>query len=142
MGKTDAEQDLVLLTEHADQIESGILQDLLRQEGIPVLVKDVGSGGYLKVYMGYSVFGDALYVQRGQYERACELLQMLRQDGSAALADAQPDAFDDVELFEAYEAPKKREPAGKHEERKIYHSCAFDFGGGHTFKFVATGALT
>ena len=70
MGKTDTEQDLVLLTEHADQIESGILQDLLRQEGIPVLVKDVGSGGYLKVYMGYSVFGYALYVQRGQYERA------------------------------------------------------------------------
>ena len=100
MGKTDTEQDLVLLTEHADQIESGILQDLLRQEGIPVLVKDVGSGGYLKVYMGYSVFGD---------ERACELLQMLRQDGSAALADAQPDAFDDVELFEAYEAAQEAE---------------------------------
>ena len=109
MSKTDTEQDLVLLTEPADQIESGILQDLLRQEGIPVLVKDVGSGGYLKVYMGYSVFGDALYVQRGQYERACELLQMLRQDGSAALADAQPDAFDDAELFEAYEAAQESE---------------------------------
>lgn len=118
MGKTDAEQDLVLLTEHADQIESGILQDLLRQEGIPVLVKDVGSGGYLKVYMGYSVFGDALYVQRGQYERACELLQMLRQDGSAALADAQPDAFDDVELFEAYEAAQEAENRRKTRRKK------------------------
>ena len=118
MSKTDTEQDLVLLTEHADQIESGILQDLLRQEGITVLVKDVGSGGYLKVYMGYSVFGDALYVQRGQYERACELLQMLRQDGSAALADAQPDAFDDAELFEAYKAAQESEKSQKNTKKE------------------------
>ena len=34
---------------------------------------------------------------------------MLRQDGSAALADAQPDAFDDAELFEAYEAAQESE---------------------------------
>lgn len=61
------------------------------------------------MYMGYSVFGDALYVQRGQYERACELLRCCVRTAAAALADAQPDAFDDVELFEAYEAAQEAE---------------------------------
>lgn len=57
------QEGLVKLANLLDPLESEMLQDLLRQEGIPVLAKDKESGGYLKIYMGYSMFGEDLYVQ-------------------------------------------------------------------------------
>lgn len=94
---------LVKLANLLDPLESEMLQDLLRQEGIPVLAKDKESGGYLKIYMGYSMFGEDLYVRESDYERAQELMQSLCQNCDAAINEAQPEAFDDAAQFEAYE---------------------------------------
>lgn len=74
------EDDLVLLTRARSTVESEMLQELLRQEGIPVLMReneDVGS--YLKIYMGFSMFGESLYVRRADYARASQLLASLRE---------------------------------------------------------------
>ena len=105
MSQKETRDGLVALTDLQDPIESEMLQDLLRQEQIPVMVRgDEGSGDYLKIYMGYSMFGESLYVRAADYERAKELLAGLRHNGEAALQEAQPEAFDDVEYFEQYEA--------------------------------------
>ena len=77
---------------------------------------DEGSGDYLKIYMGYSMFGESLYVRAADYERAKELLAGLRHNGEAALQEAQPEAFDDVEYFEQYEA--ENTPADPVKKRK------------------------
>ena len=107
MRQKETKNGLVALTDLQDAIESEMLQDLLRQEQIPVMVRgDEGSGDYLKIYMGYSMFGESLYVRAADYERAKELLAGLRHNGEAALQEAQPEAFDDVECFEQYEAEK------------------------------------
>lgn len=97
------QEGLVKLTNLLNPLESEMLQDLLRQEGIPVLTRDKGSGGYLKIYMGYSMFGEDLYVRQSDYVRAQELIQTLCQGCDAAIQEAQPDAFDDAAQFEAYE---------------------------------------
>ena len=117
MSQKETRDGLVALTDLQDPIESEMLQDLLRQEKIPVMVRgDEGSGDYLKIYMGYSMFGESLYVRAADYERAKELLAGLRHNGEAALQEAQPEAFDDVEYFEQYEA--ENTPADPVKNRK------------------------
>lgn len=96
-----------------------MLQDLLRQEGIPVLAKDEISGGYLKIYAGYSVFGETLFVAQKDSARAIELLQILRQNGEVALEEAQKESFDDAALFEQYENEQEKQQAGEEKEKSI-----------------------
>ena len=65
---------IVALTNVRTPIEAEMLQDILQQEGIAVMVKEHGSGGYSKIYMGISLFGETLYVNDYDYPRAAELM--------------------------------------------------------------------
>ena len=94
---------IVALTNVRTEIEAELLQDILQQEGIAVMRKEHGSGGYSKIYMGISLFGETLYVNDYDYPRAVELMQAMEQSGALALETAQPDAFDDADAFDAYE---------------------------------------
>ena len=94
---------IVALTNVRTEIEAELLQDILQQVGIAVMIKEHGSGGYSKIYMGISLFGETLYVNDYDYPRAVELIQAMEQSGALALETAQPDAFDDADAFDAYE---------------------------------------
>ena len=94
---------IVALTNVRTEIEAELLQDILQQEGIAVMIKEHGSGGYSKIYMGISLFGETLYVNDYDYPRAVELIQAMEQSGALALETAQPEAFDDADVFDAYE---------------------------------------
>lgn len=94
---------IVALTNVRTQIEAEMLQDILQQEGIAVMVKEHGSGGYSKIYMGISLFGETLYVHDYDYSRAVELMNAMNANGEQALADAQEEVFDDADAFDAYE---------------------------------------
>ena len=69
------EVKLKLLTTVGSFTESQMITALLKDEGIPVLVKDLGLGGFMKVTMGYTVFGQELYVSEADFERAAELVK-------------------------------------------------------------------
>ena len=94
---------IVALTNVRTEIEAELLQDILQHEGIAVMIKEHGSGGYSKIYMGISLFGETLYVNDYDYPRAVELIQAMEQSGALALETAQPEAFDDADAFDAYE---------------------------------------
>ncbi len=94
---------IVALTNVRTPIEAEMLQDILQQEGIAVMVKEHGSGGYSKIYMGISLFGETLYVHDYDYSRAVELMHAMEQTGADALDHVQPEAFDDADAFDAYE---------------------------------------
>ena len=94
---------IVALTNVRTEIEAELLQDILQQEGIAVMIKEHGSGGYSKIYMGISLFGETLYVNDYDYPRAVELMQAMEQSGALALETAQAEAFDDADAFDAYE---------------------------------------
>jgi hypothetical protein len=94
---------IVALTNVRTEIEAELLQDILQQEGIAVMIKEHGSGGYSKIYMGISLFGETLYVNDYDYPRAVELIQAMEQSGALVLETAQPEAFDDADAFDAYE---------------------------------------
>ena len=53
--------------------------------------------------MGISLSGEPLYVNDYDYPRAVELMNAMEQTGALALEDAQTDAFDDADDFDAYE---------------------------------------
>ena len=40
----------------------------------PCLIQEKGSGGYLKIITGSSLFGSDILVERSQYEKAMELI--------------------------------------------------------------------
>ena len=61
---------LVALTNLQTQMEAEMVMDILQQEGIAVMTKDEGTGGYMKIYMGFSIYGETLYVYDYDYPRA------------------------------------------------------------------------
>jgi hypothetical protein len=76
MAKEEKQEiKLKLLTTVSDFTESQMIVGLLKDEGIPVLVKDLGLGGFMKVTMGYTVFGRELYVSEADFECAAELVK-------------------------------------------------------------------
>lgn len=103
MRKKQTVGKLVPLTNVQTSMEAEMLQDILQQEQIPVMIKDEGSGGYMKVYMGYSIYGETLYVSASDYPRAREIMLALQQSSEADIALAQGQVFGDADAFDAYE---------------------------------------
>lgn len=55
--------DVEMLTTVSDHIEAKLLQGILENHGIPSYSVDEESGEYMRVYMGYSIFGEKIYVR-------------------------------------------------------------------------------
>ena len=121
MSRKKTESGLVALTTPQNPMESEMLQDLLRQEQIAVLVQDeAGVGGYMKIYMGYSIYGETLYVHREDFARAQELLQSLRQGSEAAILEMQTDACDDADIFEEQQQSSVAQDESETKEKSIW----------------------
>lgn len=101
-------------------VEAGMLMSLLAESGIESYEVEKGSGNYMRIYMGYSVFGEDIYVKAEDFEAARELLASLEPgqgeietdaaEADAAEADAagadaiEEDAIDEEAI---YEKPRK-----------------------------------
>lgn len=78
----------VKLVSVPDQVQADLLEGLLTELGIPVLRKKLGSGGYMQAYMGFSIFGEEIYVDEADYGRAEEALAVLEhEDGECRYDD-------------------------------------------------------
>jgi hypothetical protein len=67
----------VMLKSVGSVVEAELIANLLRNSNIPALRKSTGVGGYMNIYMGYSVFGEEIYVDENDYEKALEILKEL-----------------------------------------------------------------
>ncbi len=63
-----------LLISISDGIQLSVIEELLEQSNIPFYKKDKECGTYLKIYMGYSVFGTDIYVDESNYNEAKNLV--------------------------------------------------------------------
>ena len=52
-----------------------MLTEALRREGIPAYAESKGSGDYLNIYMGISVFGEMIYVDESDVARAKKIIK-------------------------------------------------------------------
>ncbi len=75
----------------ADQIQAEMIHDHLKQNGIESMSKQPGTGEYMSIAMGYSVYGTDIYVLEDQKAKAEALINEL-------LYDSNFDASDDEEI--------------------------------------------
>lgn len=65
----------LLISEEAN-FKTRLIENMLAEEKIPFLSRDLGIGGYFKVLGGYSAFGTSIYVNKQDYPRAKELVDV------------------------------------------------------------------
>ena len=54
----------------SDSTQGAPLIDVLNQNGIPAFMQKKGAGGYLGAYMGYSIYGEDIYVDEADLASA------------------------------------------------------------------------
>ncbi|MDR3552432.1 MAG: DUF2007 domain-containing protein [Clostridia bacterium] len=70
----------------AGNSESAMAEGRLKSAGIPVYIKQREIGGYMRVLMGYSVYGADLYVPEDQLDAARDALQLGNEADAVAPA--------------------------------------------------------
>lgn len=70
------------LTSTDNTVNANVIKGLLEERAIPCYVKDLETGNYMNLYMGYSVFGKEIYVDEADYEDAKEVLEGIQNDGT------------------------------------------------------------
>ena len=66
--------DLELLTTVYDNTLMPVVESILRDAEIPYLIKERGTGGVMKVFMGFSMMGTDIFVKREHLETATALI--------------------------------------------------------------------
>lgn len=59
----------------AKRFQADMLIEALNEEGIPAYSQDDGSGEYMEIYMGTSLFGEDIYVDESDAARAEEIIK-------------------------------------------------------------------
>lgn len=63
-----------------DAISGEMIQNLLHNEGIECYKKELETGNFMNIYMGYSVFGEEIYVNAMDEKAAREILKVLEPE--------------------------------------------------------------
>lgn len=83
----------------AKRFQADMIIEALKSEGIPAYSQSDGSGEYMEIYMGTSLFGENIYVDENDARRAEEIIHgiTLPADDSEDLSDSSaiPDAAKD-----------------------------------------------
>ena len=71
---TTADEGLSLLVTLYDDVLVAMYEELLKEEEIPYLKKDRGTGSAMRIMMGQSFYGTDIYVPSALLEKALELI--------------------------------------------------------------------
>lgn len=69
--------NLVSLRTISNEFELGMITSILEDNDIPFIVKDYGSGGYMRIISGGSPFRTDIMVDEAAYEAANSLLEQI-----------------------------------------------------------------
>ncbi|MEA4895822.1 MAG: DUF2007 domain-containing protein [Oscillospiraceae bacterium] len=72
----------------SNAIDSEMIMELLRSNNIPCFSKSREAGGYMDIYMGFSVYGQDIYVDRKNLNAALELLNGWDENSEPAQKDS------------------------------------------------------
>lgn len=118
MGKTiQKTAELVKIYSAPDAINGEMIKNLLHNEGIECYRKELETGNYMNIYMGFSVFGEDIYVNALDEQAAREILQVLEPDEQ------------DVEDESLEDDLNQRVPFYKNKRFVVWFLIAFFFGG-------------
>lgn len=74
----------------ADRVQADMIIEALKSEGIPAYSQSEGSGDYMNIYMGNSIFGEKIFVDEGDQERAAQIIKGMTpsdQDGTQVIEE-------------------------------------------------------
>ena len=66
--------EFVKLITAMDNSEAAVIESILRSAGIPYVIRESGSEGYVRVIMGFNVYGSDFYVPASLLDDAAALL--------------------------------------------------------------------
>lgn len=69
--------DLINLRSTVDEIELNMIKDILKDNGIPYIIKDHGPGGHMRIIGGSSLYGTDVMIDKRDFERANALLESI-----------------------------------------------------------------
>lgn len=67
-------EELELLITANTEYEIGVISNILEDNNIPFVIKDAGSGGYMRIYSGSSIYGTDILVRKDFLEKAKDLI--------------------------------------------------------------------
>jgi len=104
----------VFLTQSTDERELALIEKLLQAEKIPFYTRDLESGEYMRIYMGFSVYGKQIYV-RARDHRACVqmLSRLMGEYGDEEMEAAYDEYMQSVDEEEIPQADAEQE-GGNH----------------------------
>lgn len=65
---------MVLLKTVYNSVELNLIENLLNEHNIPFVFRDYGSGGYMRVFSGFSIYGTDILVEKSMFEKASVLI--------------------------------------------------------------------
>ena len=77
LDQAASEDGLVLLRSFHDDVSVTMAEEVLRDEEIPFVKKDRGSGSAVRLITGYSMYGTDLLVAPDDLEKATALMEAL-----------------------------------------------------------------
>ncbi|TFZ40257.1 DUF2007 domain-containing protein [Soehngenia longivitae] len=80
MKREDKEDvNLKLLIKTSDRTMLSLIESTLKENNIPYITKDKGTGGYLKIIAGASIYDTEIYVSDNDLAKAREVVDLLTQ---------------------------------------------------------------
>jgi len=80
-------EGLVELLAASNDIEVGMLCNLLQENEIPSVVQDKESGAAMKLYLGGSIYEKRILVDKSQYSKAKKLIEEVYSSGGQEMED-------------------------------------------------------
>ena len=74
--------EFVKVFEGLDELEIQLIVNLLNDNGIHCMRKDEGSGQYLRLYMGTSMFAKTIFANKEDSEKALELIKEMKSQST------------------------------------------------------------
>lgn len=68
---------LVVLKTVDNNFDLELITNLLKENNIPYILKDNGTGGYMRIIAGSSIFGTDILVEESFFEKAYEILESI-----------------------------------------------------------------
>ena len=74
--ETKEENEPVVAAIISNPVSSAVFQDMLKENGIPLVCRQQGAGGAVKLLLGGGIVPDYIFVSAKNYERARELYEV------------------------------------------------------------------
>lgn len=77
MSHKEADVNLIKLRSITNEMELGMIKNILDDNRIPYIIRDYGPGGHIRIIGGGSIFGTDVMVDKEDFDRANDLLESI-----------------------------------------------------------------